>query len=413
MQILSLLPYEPYPPDSGGRLRSHYLLRALAARHRVTVASLSFDPWRAEYMSSGQYACLGEPTILIPGLPRIELSRAGRALRSLAPRPLLGSPAWIREHDLPQFWNRLATMPLEQFDAIHVRNMHLAPYALAIAKRYPAMKLILDLDDIGSLALLRRIQTSKIRLLSRWRVQLYRDYMRLRLYEKAYLKRFDSVWVCSAIDVERVTGWTGAERVDLVPNVIDVDALEPYRSSPSGHPKILFSGTLDNPANVSALEFFCRSVWPLVHGEIADAELLIVGRDPSPSVRRLHSLEQRINVVGTVPDMGPYWVGSTVMVVPLLFGTGTRLKILEALAVKLPVVSSSIGAEGLRVTNGTDILIADGPVQFAKVCLSLLRDPEQRAALAERGLQLVRENYSLPALQAHVDAVCDRVLGGA
>lgn len=403
MRILALQPYVPFPQDNGGSLRSHYALSALVGKHQVTLVSISWDSQRAGRIAEWDLnQRLAEPAMLIENDPAARLDEKGAALRSHAPRPRCGLPDWIRGHDLPGFWNRLAALPLEHYDAVHVRNMHMAPYALAIRTRNPQVKLVLDLDDIGSVGRIRGFRSQNVGLISRWRVLLYRDIVRLRVYERTYMPRFDSVWVCSEEDRRKIARWTGEAVARVVPNAVDVQSYSPFRDVPGRSSTVLYAGDLTSTANVAAIQFFCKSVWPLIHAAVPGAEFLIVGREPTESTLALHDLSRGIRVIGTVPAMGPYFAKSTIMAVPLLSGTGTRLKILEAMAAGLPVVSTGVGAEGLEATNGTDLLIADSPGDIARCCIELLQNPELCKKLAANGLRLVSERYDYAVMRQRV-----------
>jgi glycosyltransferase involved in cell wall biosynthesis len=403
MHILALQPYLPYPNDNGGCLRSHYVLSALVERHSVTLMSISWDSRRAERIAEWDVnRRLAEPTLLIENDPSVRLDEKGSALRSHAPQLWCGLPDWIRGHDLPGFWNRLAALSLQHYDAVHVRNMHLAPYALALRAKHPHLRLILDLDDIGSLGRIRGFRSQNVGLISRWRVLLYRDIVRLRFYERTYLPRFDSVWVCSEKDRRTVARWVGETIARVVPNAVDVRAYSMFRDAPERPSTVLYAGDLRSTPNVAAIQFFCKSVWPLIRKAIPSAEFLVVGREPTESVLALHNLSRGIRVIGTVPAMGPYFAKSTIMAVPLLSGTGTRLKILEAMAAGLPVVATGLGAEGLGATNGTDLLIADSADDIAQRCIDLVQDPDLRKKLAANALRLVSQRYDYAVLRQQV-----------
>jgi polysaccharide biosynthesis protein PslH len=146
--------------------------------------------------------------------------------------------------------------------------------------------------------------------------------------------------------------------------------------------------------NIDGIQWFVEEVLPLIRKRRPDCSLVIAGRRPTPDVERLAERDSRIRVTGTVDDIRPYLWESAVSIVPLRIGGGTRLKIYEAMAAKIPVVSTSIGAEGLDIRNGEDIHIADTPQDFAERCLALLDDPERRARMADVAFSIVASRYS-------------------
>ena len=183
-----------------------------------------------------------------------------------------------------------------------------------------------------------------------------------------------------------------------------------YFAPPPVSPKqadLIFTGSMDWLPNIDAMEWFAAEILPLIHKEQADCRLLIAGRRPTPGLQDLAQREPRIALTGTVPDIRPYVWGSTISVVPLRIGGGTRLKIFEAIAAKVPVVSSSVGAEGLPLEDGKHILIADTPEDFARKCLQLLASPEQRRDLTERAWELVAGRFSWQAVTRDFEAALE------
>jgi glycosyltransferase involved in cell wall biosynthesis len=167
--------------------------------------------------------------------------------------------------------------------------------------------------------------------------------------------------------------------ISVVPTGVDTKQFQVAPPSSAAPPRIVFIGSMDWEPNIDAAEYFCSRIWPRVRAEFPDASFQIVGRSPMPRARRLAS--KSVQVTGSVPSVTGYLRDATVVVVPLRIGGGTRLKIFEAMAMGKAVVSTSIGAEGLRVQNGRDLLLADGAVSFAEAILLLLRDAAVRRRL--------------------------------
>ena len=410
MRILALQPYLPYPVDTGGNLRSHYVLSTLTNLHEVDLLSFSWEPSRQNQIADWNlHSRLRELRIIAPADPQApfdpqRLSAGAKALRECIPGTWFGAPDWIRFHDIPEFWNSLASLPLPRYEGVHVRNMHLAPYALALQARFPSLKLILDLDDISSVDRRRSLKSLQPRWISRWRLHLYTDALRLRLYEGKFLRRFDSVWVCSEEDRRTIARWMEPERAHVVPNAVDVSSYPRFARERTGReaPRLIFCGELSRSANSAAALYFYQSIWPLIRAEIPEARWLIAGRNPPPSISALQNSAAGVEVLANVPSMMPHLASSTLMVVPLLSGAGTRLKILESMASGLPVVSTTLGAEGLGLQPGEHALIADDPESFARSCIAILRDRNLGDRLAQAALHFVRERYDLPVMERSV-----------
>jgi glycosyltransferase involved in cell wall biosynthesis len=169
-------------------------------------------------------------------------------------------------------------------------------------------------------------------------------------------------------------------------------------------PTLLFVGVMNTSANIDAIRFFANSVLPLVRRSRPDVRLMVVGRDPGPGVRRLHNGTNLI-VTGSVPSVEPFLRQATAVIVPIRFGGGTRIKILEAMAHGKPMVSTTVGAEGLDVKPNEHLLIADTPTGFADACVRLLGDAEMREKLSGAASQLVKEKYQWDEIELVVRQV--------
>jgi polysaccharide biosynthesis protein PslH len=203
---------------------------------------------------------------------------------------------------------------------------------------------------------------------------------------------FDRVLVCSQQDRERL----GGRHVTVVPN--GAPRGENGASRVEGSSTLLFCGTLGWEQNADAVLFFVREIRPLVRAERPDARFVVVGKHPSPAIRALHD-GHRVTVVHDVPSVEPYYREAPGLVVPIRVAGGTRIKILEAFSLGTPVVSTSVGGEGLDVVPGEHLLVADTPRTFADRCLALLADPDLGRRLASRAVALVEVRYSWPAIE--------------
>jgi len=198
------------------------------------------------------------------------------------------------------------------------------------------------------------------------------------------------------------------ERVSNIATGVDINYFQP-RALPSPAPSITFTGSMDWMPNQDGIRFFRSEILPRVHAQVPDAELWIVGRCPSREVQSLAS--GSVHVTGRVQDVRPYLEKSPVYVVPLRFGSGTRIKIFEAMAMGRAVVSTALGAEGLPVKHGENILIADRPDQFADSVVRLLKNPEYAAKIGRAGRALVESQFSWSAVAEQFTAVLQGVAG--
>jgi glycosyltransferase involved in cell wall biosynthesis len=195
--------------------------------------------------------------------------------------------------------------------------------------------------------------------------------------------------------------------VSEIPTGVNLEYFQPPETRPSGiGADLVFVGSMDWLPNVDGVLYFVREVLPLIRRKRPDCTLAVVGRTPPPKISVLAAKDVRIQVTGTVPDIRPYLWGSLVSIVPLRIGGGTRLKIYEAMGAKIPVVSTTIGAEGLTANPPTDIRLADTPQDFAERCLELLASGEERAQVSTAAWEMVKANFSWE----HVSRCFERIM---
>jgi glycosyltransferase involved in cell wall biosynthesis len=240
---------------------------------------------------------------------------------------------------------------------------------------------------------------------------LYRmQHRRMRTYEGRTLGRFDAVLAVSDVDRDtfgRLYPGSVKRAIHVVPTGVDTGFFAPSPSEPASR-HLVFTGSMDWLPNEDAMTFFCSEVLPRIRAHDPNTTLTIVGRAPTRGVRKLADLDG-VTVTGRVDDVRPYVGGAAVYVVPLRIGGGTRLKIFEAMAMGKAVVSTSVGAEGLPVSDGEHLLIADQPAAFADRVLELFRDLSRRRSLEESARSLVMERYDWSAVAGELETALVRV----
>jgi glycosyltransferase involved in cell wall biosynthesis len=242
-------------------------------------------------------------------------------------------------------------------------------------------------------------------------------------YEAAAVRQFDHIIAVSRHDRDLMGAMTAPSRISVVPTGVDIEQYRKageargQRSEVGGQPAedadrearplVVFTGSMDWEANIDGAEYFCREVWPLVLGAVPEARFRIVGRNPHPRVTRLAS--DSVEVTGTVPSIIGHLREAAVVVVPLRIGGGTRLKIYEAMAMEKAVVSTTIGAEGLDVNHGRDILLEDSPETFAGALIRLLNDSDQRRRI-ETAAARQASQFDWPVVARQFEEVLTRVV---
>jgi glycosyltransferase involved in cell wall biosynthesis len=323
-------------------------------------------------------------------------------LRSVAEYCHPTEPAWLRWYESQVASRLVGELCRSRFDLIWVERLP----SLRLLPSARSERIVVDLDDLEHRKLGHRLRSAPFHRLLPFHGL---EYLKLRRLERGLARLPYELAVCSTLDRQILDG---DARVWVIPNGINLPeplphvtaSVQPAERSKPGAPVFLFVGTLGYVANVDAVQYFARRILPRIRRDVPGARFLIVGREPSPQVQRLHDGDTT-SVVGSVPDVAPFLRQAAVVVVPLRFGGGTRIKILEALAYRVPVVSTSVGAEGLEVESGKHLLLADSPSAFAQCCLRLLADPALREHLTAQGFELVRAKYEWRAIQSLVKTI--------
>ncbi|PYU24130.1 MAG: hypothetical protein DMG32_14610 [Acidobacteria bacterium] len=220
-------------------------------------------------------------------------------------------------------------------------------------------------------------------------------------------RRATLAMVCSSYDRDLLRRLNADLPIFVIPNSVDTDLFCPQPDIARGTKvlTLLFQGGMDWYPNQDAVEFFAHAILPLVRAECPEVKFVVAGRNPPAYLVDKLSASNGVEFTGTVPDMRPYLSAAAVVVVPLRFGSGTRIKILEACAAGKPVVSTSIGAEGLELENGKDISVADSPEEFAHAVVALLRDPERREAIGRSARSSIVQRYSHAVVRNNLEEV--------
>ena len=236
---------------------------------------------------------------------------------------------------------------------------------------------------------------------------LYNQWRKSWEYERSACRRFELVVAVSAADEKQMRDEFGLVNVEAVPTGVDVDYFRPRNPGAAEKHNIVFTGSMDWLPNEEAMQYFISEVLPLIREKIPSVTFTIVGRNPYPTLIELSQRDQSIVVTGRVDDVRPYLERASVYVVPIRIGGGTRLKIYEAMAMEKPVVSTTIGAEGLPVRDGEELLLADTPRAFADAVLGLLTSPDSARALGARAASAVRDQFGWEQVAARFAELCD------
>jgi len=378
MDILFLSTWFPSPPDNGSKIRVHHLVEALAIDHKVTLVSFAFDTANAGGAGELRRLCRRVEAVRCDPFCRGPLVRS---LRFFSPVPIVNTPI----SEMSKVVRRLLSE--KAFDVVIASTEVVATYALQVTK--PVVRVLEEHNSMTRWMHERYLaQKSALQQLRCWV-----SWQKQRFYEASLLPRFDLCTMVSEQDraatQRMVPGYRG--RVEVVPNGVDLSANRPGLTRPK-RGALVYAGALTYGANYDAMRYFLAEIYPLIRAEEPEVSLTITGSTSGVDLSGLR-LDASVHFCGYVDDVRPVVAGAWASVVPIREGSGTRLKILEAMALGTPVVSTSKGAEGLSVRVGHDALIVDRPVEFARQVTRLLRSTALREQLAVNGRQLVERAY--------------------
>jgi polysaccharide biosynthesis protein PslH len=405
MKLLVLLPQWPDPPRQGAAIRNLPITEFLARRHEVTL--LTFAPEGGDvYRERLGARCHAEV------LPRPTRTR-GERLRTLLASRQPDMALRLRSERMRERVRELCRR--EGFDAVHAGGIEMAPCGL-LALESGCRAMTYDAHN-AEYALQRRVFATDARDLRRLPQALYSlvQWRRLRRFEAEVCLRSEHILAVSEPDRAALArlALPAAHRIAVLPNGVDTGYWSPSAtfgdSGPTpGEDALVFDGSMDFRPNVDAVIWFASEVWPLIRRARPEARFYVVGRNPALQVRGLAGLPG-VTVTGAVEDPRPWVARAAVYVVPMRMGGGVRLKLLQAMAMQRAIVSTPMGAEGVAVKHGRELLLAASPEAFARSALGLMLDPERRADLGRAARELVVSRYEWTALLPALDRVYPRL----
>jgi sugar transferase (PEP-CTERM/EpsH1 system associated) len=389
------------PLDKGGKLRTWHLMRHLAERHDITYLSFSEPAQNEEHRTGMRAVCHRLETV-----PRSDPAKGTFRFYADAGRYIVDPvPYAVAKYRSAAYAARVnELLNTGNFDAVVCDFL---PPLVNMPRELPCPA-ILFTHNVEAEIWRRHVETAT-NPVSRY--LLGQQWQRMLRFERDALSRFDLVLAVSEADSETFERlYPGALRtpVHVVQTGVDTQYFSPARDTAERPAHLVFTGSMDWLPNEDGMLYFVRDILPLVRKMEPATTLSIIGRAPTPAVRRLAE-EHGIDVTGRVDDVRPHIAAGSVYIVPLRIGGGTRLKIFEAMGMAKAIVSTTIGAEGLPVTNGSDILIADEPAAFADAVVRLIRDGDMRARLEQAARQLVVERYDWSAVAQDFENALARV----
>ena len=408
MRILFLSQIVPYPPHGGVLQRGYNVLRQLGQRAAVDLLAFVHPDALPNQDSLAQ--------------SRVELGKFCSSLRyfplwvkrspihmavAVAAGTVSSTPFSMIAHRSREYQAQVtAALTGSTFDVVHVDTIALTQFV--DVARPPKAATVLTHHNIESMLLERRAQVEPRRLARRF---LQREGAKLAAAEAAVAPRFDLNIVMSAADRDALMSRAPGVRASVVSNGVDTDYFTPAPERET--PALIYGGGMNMFANRDAVLYFLTAIWPRIRSKRPDVKFFAVGQDPPRELLAVAERDPQVVVTGYVADIREYIWKAAVYVVPLRVGGGTRLKVLDAMAMGKAMVSTTIGCEGIEVVPGTHLQIADTPEAFADETLALLSNADRRRTVGSAARSLVERKYSWPVIGDHLYAAYDEAIEAA
>ena len=398
MRILWVKAGKLLPVENGGNIRTYHIARYLASRHELTFFSYYDGARDAAYENELSAEFPGAVLVCTRKTDSVAFRRALDYLRRL--------PSGV-PYAVSRFSSRVVQAQLEACLSERRFDVAVGDF-LDAAVNFPralSVPSVLFQHNVESEIWRRHVLTEA----SQIKKLMYGiEFLKMLRYEERMVKKFLHVIAVSEHDRRLMAAWVDPGRITVVPTGVNLELYRPEASPAPVEPLVMFVGAMDWEPNVDAVEYFCQEIWPEIEAAVPEARFRIVGRNPVSRVRKLASAS--VEVTGRVPSVLEHLRKAAVVVVPLRVGGGTRLKIYEAMGAGKALVSTTIGAEGLDVHHGRDIVLADDPGSFAKAVLGLLGDAEFRAGYECAAAELASQ-YDWPSVGQRFAEVLEQVAG--
>jgi len=391
MNILFLSTENPYPPDGGHHLRTFNVLKILSRRHQIYFVGFAQNKSEFKYIPEIKKFC---ETVDI-----YEVSKTGynKSFFLLACKTLFSKYPLIAQRYFVQEARERIEQILDQYsiDLVHMDMLALGLYK-SILKDTPV---ILTNHNVESLRIYRWMQIEKNLFIKSF---LFYQYLKLRAFEQSICPKFDRCIVVSEYDKNYLKNLCGIDNFAVIPNGVDTCYFKP-ESTEVKKDHLVWVGGMTGPYNSDAVDFFVQKIWSLIKYKVPGATVDFAGGGPTQTLRNRALEDKSVQVLGFVPDIRPIVQRASVFIAPIRVGSGTKIKVLNAMAQGKPVVATTTAAEGIDVTPEENILIADDPGEFAEKVVYLLNHEEIARKIGTKARELIEKKYSWDVISENID----------
>jgi sugar transferase (PEP-CTERM/EpsH1 system associated) len=388
-----------HPVDKGGKIRTYHMLKELKRKHHITYLTLDDGSAEPEARTKSSEYCHELACIPHRNTKKFTLGFYAELAQNLAS----SLPYAIKKYQSEAMRAEIKLRTeAESFDAIVCD--FLTP-VINLPEHLPSTTVLFQ-HNVEAMIWKRHfdVQSNQLK-----KYYLYKQWRKMIDFERAASKRFDCVVAVSREDRETIQNEYEIECVREIPTGVDTAFFTPSDRSPAKN-TLVFTGSMDWLPNEDAIRHFTDDILPLIRLKIPDVSLVVVGRDPYPSLLELSRRDPGIIVTGRVADVRPHIENAAAYVVPIRIGGGTRLKIYEAMAMGKPVISTTVGAEGLPLRDGTDLLLADTPESFSAAVIRVLSDAGFANSLGNAAAETVRAKFGWDKVAEAFAEICTNVV---
>jgi len=398
MKILWLSHFLPYPPHGGAKQRSYNLIKEMAKKHSIYLLAINHESFDSQLaIHDLRHLCAEVEIIDIPKYPIYKSYKALSSLLSLEPYAV----SWLKNKRFKS--SITGIMKRTKIDAVHFDSIDIT-WCIDAVKNIPKM---LNHHNIESQMMYRRA-IHEYNFLKK--MFFFLEYFKLKNYERFICPKFKYSLTVSMLDKTRLAALCPSIKIEVIPNGVDTDYFKPTPVDPLHH-SLIFAGRMGWYPNHDAMVFFFNEIWPILKKEIPDVKIFILGGDLSKFLSGICGKYPDIEITGFVEDVRPYMDKSQVYVCPIRDGGGTKLKILDALAMAKPIVAHPVAIEGIEVSPEKHLLVATTPLEFVIAIKRLFANASLRETLSAEGRKIVLEKYDFKKIGEKLSALYQNMSG--